>query len=194
MAQLSSLCVYCGSRVGVEQAHRDLASELGAALARSGIRLVFGGGGIGLMGMLADAALAGGGEVVGVIPRHLDRFEVSHSAVPDMRIVASMHERKQTMFDLADAFAILPGGLGTLDEAVEVITWRQLGLHDKPVVLVDHAGYWRGFQALLEHMIGRGFAGHSDTQLFAIASDVAELFAAISAAPEPRITTRPARL
>ena len=187
MATLTSLSVYCGSGEGANPAYREAAAALGALLAANGIRMVFGGGDIGLMGIAADAALAAGGEVIGVIPRHLKEREVGHQGVTALHVVGSMHERKERMFALSDACAILPGGLGTLDETLEVLTWKQLDLHDKPIVIVDVAGYWRPFLALLEHVISERFAGESARGLYAVVDSVEQVIPAIRAAPEPRL-------
>ena len=136
----SSLCVYCASGIGIDSRHGDAARELGRAMALKRIRLVYGGARIGIMGALADAVLGAGGEVVGIIPGHLDKVEVGHRGASELLVVGSMHERKHLMFEMSDAFAVLPGGFGTLDETFEILTWRKLGLHDKPVMLVDIAG------------------------------------------------------
>jgi uncharacterized protein (TIGR00730 family) len=189
LATLTSLCVYCGSSSGVDTAHRDAAARLGRLLAERGVRLVYGGGGIGLMGIMADAALAADGSVTGIIPDHLQEREVGHDAITEMIVVGSMHARKRKMFELADAFAVLPGGMGTLDEALEVITWRQLALHDKPVVLVDNAGYWAPLMALIDHAIGAGFASPSTRRLFTVVDTVEAIFDAVARAPEPTVTT-----
>src|SRR6185503_522242 len=137
MPAMRSVCVFCGSSSRIADAHRTAAAELGTLIAARGLRLVYGGGRIGLMGVLADAALAAGGEVVGVIPQFLVDLEVAHTGLTELRVVPTMHDRKRAMFELADAFVVLPGGLGTLDETIEIVTWKQLGLHDKPVVLVE---------------------------------------------------------
>ena len=153
MPGLSSVCVYCGSRVGSEPRYRDTAARTGRLLAERGIRLVYGGGRVGLMGVMADAALAGGGRVTGVIPGYLQAREVGHEGLSELLVVEDMHQRKQKMFDISDAFLALPGGIGTLDEAFEMVTWRQLALHSKPVVFVDDGGYWRPLLAFIEHVI-----------------------------------------
>ena len=157
MAHISSLCVYCGSSNTVPTAHKDAAARLGHALAKAGISLVYGGGRVGLMGLMADAALAAGGRVVGIIPRYLVEAEVGHGSVSELHIVSSMHERKQKMFELSDAFAILPGGLGTLDEMFEMLTWRQLGLGDKPCAFLDVDGFYAPLIAMLDRMVEQGF-------------------------------------
>ena len=190
----SSLCVYCGSSMGVDRRHVEAARDLGRLLAKRRIRLIYGGARIGLMGTLADSALTAGGEVVGIIPGHLDKTEFGHRGATELIVVDSMHRRKYMMFELSDAFAILPGGLGTLDEAFEILTWRKLGLHDKPVVLVDIAGYWRPLLALIDHVIGQGFAGPSDRALYSIAGTVEELVEAVEKAPRPRLVAQPERL
>ncbi len=190
MAILRSLCLFCGSRTGADEAHRAAAAELGTALGRRGVRLVFGGGGGGLMGVAADAALAAGGQVVGVIPAHLHGLEVAHQALSELIVVDSMHARKQRMFELADAFAVLPGGLGTLDETIEIVTWRQLGLHDKPIVLVDNAGYWAPLRRLVEHVVAAGFAGPETARLFTVVERVDDVFTAVAAAKPPAAEAR----
>ena len=178
-----SICVFCGSRIGDDPAYGRAAQRFGAILAAHGITLVYGGGGIGLMGVLADAVIGAGGRVVGVIPEFLKQREVGHGAVTGMVVVDSMHARKATMFDQSDAFVILPGGLGTLDETMEIVTWRQLGLHDKPIVLVDVAGYWRPLRALLEAAVAHGFATPGSSGLLTIVDDVDQVLDAIAADP-----------
>ncbi len=186
MAAIKRLCVYCASSRGSEESYRAAAAELGTRIAEAGIELVYGGGRVGLMGLIADAALARNGRVTGVIPGHLHDREVAH---PNARlvIVASMHERKQRLFDLADGFVTLPGGLGTLDETIEIVTWKQLGLHDKPIVVVDVEGYWAPFAALVEHTIAHGFAPAAARDYFRTVASVAEVLPALAAMPEPSI-------
>jgi uncharacterized protein (TIGR00730 family) len=187
MASIQSLCVYCGSSGAVAESYRTAARQLGSTLADAKVRLVFGGGQVGLMGILADAVLAGGGEVIGVIPRHLDEAEVGHPRATRLHVVDTMHTRKELMFRLSDAFAILPGGLGTLDETFEIITWRQLHLHDKPVVIVDVAGYWRPLQALFDHIITSGFASPAARDLFHVVSSVDEVLPLLERVPESHL-------
>jgi uncharacterized protein (TIGR00730 family) len=153
-----TVAVFCGSRLGQAEAYAAAARSLGHGLAKAGMRLVFGGGRVGLMGILADAALAAGGAVIGVIPDFLTRRELAHPGVEDMVVTTSMHARKKLMFDLADAFVTLPGGLGTLDETVEILTWRQLGLHQKPVLLCDVHAAAAPLHHLIEAAIAAGFA------------------------------------
>ena len=163
---------------------------MGSLLAAAGVRLVFGGGQVGLMGVMADAALAAGGTVVGVIPHHLHDLEVGHPGVTTLHVVDTMHARKELMFRESDAFAVLPGGLGTMDETFEIITWKQLGLHDKPIIIVNTGGYWSPFLALFDHIADRGFAGPETRRYFRVVDDVAEVLPAIAAAPEPAAPAR----
>jgi uncharacterized protein (TIGR00730 family) len=190
----TSLCVYCGSALGVDSRIGEAARDLGRLLAARHIRLIYGGARIGLMGTLADAALAAGGEVVGIIPGHLDKTELGHRGATELIVVDSMHERKYMMFEESDAFAILPGGLGTLDETFEMLTWRKLGLHDKPIILVDIAGYWRPLLGLIDHVIVQGFAAPTDRDLYKVVSTVEELVAAVETAPRPKTAAQPERL
>jgi uncharacterized protein (TIGR00730 family) len=151
------IAVFLGSSPGPDH-HRAAAAGLGRAIAEAGHGLVYGGAHVGLMGVLADAALAAGGEVVGVLPQNLVEREVGHSGLTRLELVGSMHERKARMADLADAFVALPGGTGTLDELIEIMTWAQLGLHEKPVALYDVDEFWGPFLALLDHMVASGYA------------------------------------
>lgn len=193
-AGLSSLCVYCGSAVGRAPAYREAGERLGRLLAEHDVRLVFGGGRIGMMGVIADAVVRHGGKVTGIIPNFLEAREVGHHGIDDLRIVDSMHVRKQLMFELSDAFAILPGGYGTLDETFEIITWRQLRLHDKPIMLVDANGYWQPFLRLVDHVIREGLARPECRQLFTLVPDVDEVVAALRRQPEPLVPDLPERL
>ncbi len=187
MTKLTSLCVYCGSQAGNQPSHRAAAARLGTLLGENGIRLIFGAGSVGLMGVVADAVLAAGGEAVGIIPHHLNRVELVHDQLTEIHVVNSMHERKQRMFELADAFAVLPGGLGTLDETIEIVTWRQLRLHQMPVILIDHRGYWEPFCDLVDHVVREGFAHHSVTTLFTVVNDVDDVIPTIEAQPQAEI-------
>src|SRR5438094_3997751 len=151
------ICVFCGSALGSRPAYRDAARRFGSALATRGLGLVYGGGSVGLMGVLADAVLGGGGEVIGVIPGPLATPELAHTGLDELRVVGSMHERKATMAALADGFVALPGGLGTFEETLEVLTWAQLGIHTKPVGVLDVEGYWEGLRRLLAHAVAERF-------------------------------------
>lgn len=180
---IRSVCVYCGSSGAVAADYRQAASELGARLAEAGIEVVFGGGRVGLMGLLADAALARGGRVTGIIPARLRNAELAHQGVSELVVVETMHARKALMAERADAFAILPGGVGTLDEAFDILSWKQLGLHDKPIYLVDVEGYWAPLRRLLDHIVESGFAGSNTHRLLRIVPSVAVLMAALAQAP-----------
>jgi uncharacterized protein (TIGR00730 family) len=188
MPQIRSVCVYCGSAGAVDQRYRAAAEEIGRSLAAAGIALVFGGGRIGLMGIAADAALAAGGQVIGVIPAALRDAELAHQGVSELVVVDTMHDRKRVMAERADAFAVLPGGIGTLDETFEILTWRQLGLHDKPIFLVDVAGYWEPLRTLLDHIVEHRFATSLVPRLVEIVPNMAALLAALGRTPPGRKT------
>jgi uncharacterized protein (TIGR00730 family) len=177
--RIERLCVYCGSASGADPRYAAAATELGAGLATRGIALVYGGGRNGLMGAVADAVLAGGGRATGIIPVHLEHREVAHRGLSELLVVTDMHQRKRIMAERADAFAVLPGGIGTLDETVEILSWRQLGLHDKPVFVVDIGGYWAPLAALFEHIVAAEFAAPIVPRLIRFVPDVAALFAAL---------------
>lgn len=185
MSKLKALAVFCGSKKGADPAYQAAAVELGRQMVARNIALVFGGGRIGIMGILADAILAGGGEVIGVIPDFLMQLEVGNENVTELIQVGSMHERKATMFSRADAFAILPGGLGTLDECFEIITWKQLQLHSKPIVVLNVNGCWNAFGQLVDDVIAAGFAHPKAKDLFSVVDCVDDIFEAIDRAPEP---------
>lgn len=180
MPEISTVAVFCASHVGRLPAFRDAALALGRGLAEAGLRLVFGGGRVGLMGALADAALAAGGQVIGVIPEFLTRLEVAHDGVSELIITESMHTRKRRMFELADAFVTLPGGLGTLDETMEILTWRQLGLHDKPILLCDVAGSAEPLIATIEAAIDWEFAPATTRRLYELLDGVPEVLTRLS--------------
>jgi uncharacterized protein (TIGR00730 family) len=154
---MKAVCVYCGSNTGIQPIYAARAARLGEQLARDRLTVVYGGGNVGLMGVLADAALSAGGEVVGVIPEQLVGWEVAHAGLSRLEVVSSMHERKARMFDLSDAFIALPGGFGTLDEMFEMLTWRQLGLGDKPCAFLDVHGFYTPLIAMLDRMVEQGF-------------------------------------
>ena len=163
--RLSAVAVYCGSNPGADPAYAQAAAALGRLLAERGIRLVYGGGHVGLMGVLADAALASGGEVFGVITRALQASEVGHDALTSLTVVDTMHERKAAMADAADAFVMLPGGYGTFDEFFEVVSWTQLGVHDKPCGVLDVAGYYAPLRTLLDEARRQGFVSRVHREL-----------------------------
>ncbi len=181
----SALAVYCGSSPGNDPRYAAVARETGRMLADRRIRLVYGGGGVGLMGAVADAVLAAGGQVTGVITRFLDTRELKHPDVPDMRVVETMHERKMLMVDLSDGFLALPGGFGTLDELFEVLTWSQLGIHQCPIGLVNTDGYFDGIIACLDGMITRGFLRQQDRDRLIAAPSIGELLPLMEAWQPP---------
>jgi hypothetical protein len=182
---IRSICVLCGSGEGALPAYRLAAEDLGRQMAARNIRLVFGGGSIGLMGAVADAVLAAGGEAIGVIPDFLIRYEVGHNRLTDLVITGSMHDRKRRMFEMADAFVILPGGLGTLDETFEIVTWKQLGLHASPIVVLDVDGYWAPLRGLIDAVIASRFAHPKVAELLTFVPTAEAVFPALAAAPQP---------
>jgi uncharacterized protein (TIGR00730 family) len=190
------ICVFCGSSPGVRTAYAEAAAELGRLLVGEGVGVVYGGGAVGLMGVLADAVLAEDGEIVGVIPQALVDREIGHPGVADMRVVGSMHERKALMAELADAFVALPGGLGTLEELFEVYTWAQLGLHRKPLGLLDVAGYYEPLRAMLDHAVEQRFLRGETRTILAHADsldDLLERFATWEPPSQPKWIDRDAR-
>jgi len=174
-----SLCVYCGSRAGADPAHAALARSVGRWIGDHGGQLVYGGGNNGLMGVVADAALAAGGRVVGVIPQALVEREFANTRCTELHIVANMHERKRLMAERADAFVALPGGIGTLEEFFEVWTWRQLGYHDKPVGLLNIGGFYDGLVGFLQQTVAAGFLSPWQMDLIQIGSDAPGLLASL---------------
>lgn len=194
MSDISAICVFCGSRTGSDPAYENAARTLGRLMAEKDIRLVYGGGHVGLMGVIADAVLDAGGQVTGVIPDFLRRREVGRDDLTELVVTDSMHSRKQRMFELADAFVALPGGLGTLDETIEVATWKQLGLHAKPIVILDAAGYWGALSALLTSVVKGGFAYGDIQTLWSVVDSAEQVFDAIDAAARPGPKAASARL
>ncbi len=176
MSRPFSVCVFCGSRFGDDPAHRAAAADTGNRIATNGWRLIYGGGGVGLMGVVADATLAGDGQVIGVIPDFLRLREAGHGGVDDLIVTDGMHDRKQIMFNLADAFLILPGGVGTMDETVEILTWRQLGSHTKPIIMADVNGYWRPLLAAFDHAVAGGFMGQDTVDMLEVVDGVDAAF------------------
>jgi uncharacterized protein (TIGR00730 family) len=171
------ICVFCGSSPGNDPAYAALARSVGEGLARRGIGVVFGGGRVGLMGFVADAALEAGGEVIGVIPQGMVDRELAHRGVTELRIVSTLHERKAVMAELSDGFISLPGGLGTLEELAEVVSWAQLGLHAKPIGLLGVRGYWDDLLRWLDRAVATGFVAPAYRSLILEAADLDELIA-----------------
>ena len=178
-----SLCVFCGSRFGADPAYGEIAQRLGRTLAEQRVALVYGGGGVGLMGLAANAALAAGGKVVGIIPQFLFDREAGHPNLSELLVVKSMHQRKLEMFERSDGFVVLPGGLGTLEEFFEVLSWRTLGLHDKPIVIIDHGGYWQPLRDLLNGVVEGDFADRRYLDHVAFVTRVEDVLPAIEAMP-----------
>ncbi len=189
-----SLCVYCGSSTGNRSIYRDAAETLGRAIAEAGMRLVFGGGGVGLMGVLCDSVLRHGGQVTGIIPGFLREREAHRGGLDELYIVESMHERKQMMFEQSDAFAILPGGFGTLDELFEMVTWRQLDLHDKPIVLVNIDGYWDPLLALVGRQVAEGFVRPRHLDLLRVVDRAEDVIPALREEPPAALPAQPRRV
>ncbi|RDS80477.1 TIGR00730 family Rossman fold protein [Dyella monticola] len=160
MPQPTALCVYCGSQSGHHPIYLETAQAFGQELAQRGITLVYGGGKVGLMGTVANAALASGGKVIGVIPRQLVEREVAHTGLSELVVVDTMHQRKTRMFELSDAFVALPGGFGTMDEMFEMLTWAQLGLHRYPCAFLNTQGYYDHLRGMMDHMVAEGFVSH----------------------------------
>jgi uncharacterized protein (TIGR00730 family) len=194
MTKIRSVCVYCGSSDLGAKSHRAAAAKLGRMLAAENVELVFGGGRVGLMGVIADAALSAGGRVTGIIPDHLIQAEVGHASVSELIVVDSMHVRKETMFRRSDAFVILPGGPGTLDEMFEILTWRQLRLHDKPVVICNLDGYWRKLLDLIDDIIAEKYAAPEFRSFFAVVKRVEDVLPALEEARAPAIPAQPEKL
>ena len=185
---MKKVCVFTGAASGINKLYKDAAYQMGQMLASRGLGLVYGGGKLGLMGAVADGVLAANGKVTGIIPKFLDNVEVGHQGVTDLHIIDSMHERKAMMYDAADAFIILPGGLGTLDETMEIITWRQLGLHQKPIIIVNLNGYWDSMLLMFQNIIDQGFMHHGHTGHFDQVEDLDSLMDkldSISGSEEP---------
>jgi len=187
MRDYQTICVFTGSAINVPEAFKTAARDMGTAIARSNKTLVYGGGRVGLMGICADAALAANGKVIGVIPSHLQQWEVEHTTLTELHVVDSMHNRKRMMVERSDAFVVLPGGFGTLDETFETLTWKQVHLHDKPMVIVNIDGYWDGLIALIRQIIEKGFAHSTHTNLFKVVERIDQVFDAIAEADDPVI-------
>ncbi|MFW7268471.1 TIGR00730 family Rossman fold protein [Gluconacetobacter sp. Hr-1-5] len=191
---VAAVAVFCGSRFGARPAFQEAAREMGQRLGEAGMRLVYGGGDVGLMGTVADATLAAGGKVSGVIPTFLEAREVMHQGVTDLTVTDSMHSRKQLMFARADAFVVLPGGLGTFDETMEILTWRQLKLHDKPIFIVNVAGWADPMLGMLRAAVENGFAESAALDLFEVVPDVATTMARLGAVVRSPVVDDASRL
>jgi uncharacterized protein (TIGR00730 family) len=185
---VKSITVYCGSNPGADPAFADATRALARRLASDGVRIVYGGGHVGLMGILADAAMAAGGEVVGVMPQALIDREIGHTGLSELRIVGSMHERKALMAQLGEAFVALPGGIGTLEELIEVYTWSQLGLHRKPLGVLNVSGYYDGLAAFLDHAVRERFLRPQHREVLIFEADPDALLARLARSEPPPVT------
>ncbi len=184
---MRSACVFCGSRFGIEPAYDEAAKALGRALAAEGITLVYGGGRVGLMGVVAEAALDAGGDVVGVIPQALLEREIAHTGLTDLRVVGSMHERKALMSELSEGFIALPGGTGTLEEFFEVLTWAQLGEHRKPCALLNAGRYYDPLLALFDHMVAKGFLSEEHRAMVVVETEPEALLETLAGYTPPSV-------
>jgi uncharacterized protein (TIGR00730 family) len=189
MNGINSVTVFCGSRLGSRPEYAAAARQLGLGLGHAGIRLIYGGGRNGMMGVLADAVLEAGGTVLGIIPHFLTKSEVAHQGVTEMTVVDSMHDRKRRMAEAADAFVTLPGGIGTLDETVEIISWRQLRLHDKPIYICDVAGSAAPLVSAIDDMIAQQFAPAEAREFFKVVDGVPALLEFLGSAPRGTATS-----
>ncbi len=186
MTKIQNVCVYCGSSSRVDQVYKDGAAKLGQDIASEGWGVVYGGGRVGLMGIVADSALEKGATVIGIIPEHIQEREVEHNELTELVVVQDMHTRKKMMVDRSQAFVILPGGLGTLDEFFELVTWKQLGLHDKPIVVVNAEGYWTKLLETIDNIASVGFMREEDKDLFVVVDRIDEITDAIKNAPNEK--------
>lgn len=188
MKKIQSIGVYCSSYEGLDEAYKNAAIELGQQLAKQHITMVYGGGALGLMGDVSKAAMDNGGRVIGFMPRHLQEFEEPNKNITELHMVDSMHTRKRMMFEHAEAFFILPGGFGTLDETFEIITWGQLKLHVKPIIFININNYWAPLQALMSNIIHEGFAKREHEKFFTFVNSISEAFQILHKAPESTIS------
>lgn len=183
MTKVSTVCVYLGSSGRCADAHKKTAYDFGQLMATAGMTLVYGGGRVGLMGILADSVLEAGGKVIGIIPEHISKREVSHVDLTELHVVDSMHTRKQMMVSKSDAFVVLPGGIGTLDELCEVMTWKQLGIHDKPIVIANVDNYWTPFMKMIDNVIAEKFMREEDARLVTSVTNIQDVIRTLTEAP-----------
>lgn len=183
--QIKRVCVFCGSSTGARAAYAEAAAQLGRELANSGVALVFGGGRVGLMGILADSVLGAGGQAIGVMPRSLVEKEIAHTSLTELHVVESMHQRKALMADLSDAFLLLPGGFGSWEEFCEIVTWLQLGLHRKPCAILNVAGYYNGLLSLADHALAEGFLRPAHHEMVIVEDDPQGVLAQLASVAIP---------
>jgi len=194
--QIKRICVFCGSSTGVRAAYAEAATQLGRELANSRVALVFGGGRVGLMGILADSVLVAGGQAIGVMPRSLVEKEIAHTSLTELHVVESMHQRKALMADLSDAFLLLPGGFGSWEEFCEIVTWLQLGIHRKPCAILNVAGYYNGLLSLADHASREGFLRPAHHKMIIVEDDpqaVLSQLARVSIPSEVKWVSEPER-
>lgn len=189
-SSIKSVCVYCGSRTGNKPYFAEMANQLGHLIAEEDMTLVYGAGSVGLMGITARAAVEKGGNVIGIIPEHLDAIEITQEGLGELHITQNMHERKKMMFDRSDAFIVLPGGLGTLDETLEVMTWAQLSLHKKPIILLNQNDYWSPLIDLINHVVDDGFADSKNRDLLHVVETAEEAMSYLKAYNSLDITSK----
>ena len=180
MEQINNICIYCGANDDVREGFRNIAVTVGHKFAEKELTLVYGGAQIGLMGLIADAVLERRGQVIGVIPHFLSELEIAHTSVTKLIRTETMHERKEIMAKHADAFLVLPGGLGTLEETLEILTWKQLGLHNKPIIIFNSEGFWDNLISLIQHLVDEKFAKEEHLKLFTVVNTIDELFTVIN--------------
>ncbi len=191
---ISSVCVYCGSSNDVPEAFKTTAHDVSTALAKRNMTIVYGGGHVGLMGIVADAGLKAGAKVIGIIPEHIKAKEIQHTGLTELHVVPDMHTRKRMMVERAGAFVILPGGLGTLDETFEILTWKKLKLHDKPIIIFNKDGFWDPLLALIDKTIKDGFSQPSDRLLFKVVTSIEEMFTILDDDSKPPMATVTGRM
>jgi len=183
MTDINNVCVYCGSSSNVDDAFKEGAVQLGKEIAKQKWGVVYGGGDVGLMGLVANSALEAGGDVIGIIPEHISSREVQHTSLTELHVVDTMHVRKQMMVDKSEAFVILPGGIGTMDEFFELVTWKQLGLHDKPIVIVNLNGYWTKLIELVTNIANEGFMRQEDLTMYHVVDKIEDVVETLKNAP-----------
>jgi uncharacterized protein (TIGR00730 family) len=191
MTQVKSVAVYCSASANIDEKYFEKGKILAMDIAKKNLRLVYGGGHVGLMGVVADEVMANGGEVFGVTTTHLDQYEVGHKNLTELKVVDDMHARKNMMFEESDGFIIMPGGFGTLEEFFEVMTWKQIGLHDKPIVIVNIDGFWDPLKELMDRIIKEKFASSSDKAIFFFVDKVEDAITTLMNAP--RVTVNPSK-
>ncbi len=189
MIEIKSICVYCGTGEQVKDSYKNAAIDLGAELAKENIKLVYGGGGVGLMGLVSTSSKKNGGYVTGIIPEHIQEKERKNHDVDELHVVDSMHTRKRMMIDKSDAFAVLPGGFGTLDESFELLTWKYLKLHDKPIALINIDGYWNKLIELIDHMIKEGFTPSWQRDMFIVVDNIEDVIKELKNSNKSKIKT-----